>query len=139
MNKPFAVLVGRLEKAAKIYTPDKGKPFVDATVWLDEREWAGKTYAQKVYVRSYLKDAFDNLAKFTEGSIVTVTGEADAQVETSKTNGKTYANLRVVGSISLVAGQPALRQSSANAASNETTTATSNHNSNEDAGDGVPF
>lgn len=110
MNKPHTFFVGRLAKTAKIYTPQTGKPYVDAIVTMADRHYDGKTYAQRVYVRSYNKDSFDNLPRFTEGTWVTVTGEADAQIETNQKTGKNYANLRVVGAMTVLDRSPAPAQ-----------------------------
>ena len=104
MNKPIAVLTGRLWSAAKLVTPDNGgKPFVDMTVKMTPRTWQGKTYYQKVYVRSYNQTAVAVLPQLTADALVTVTGEADAVHEQGK-DGKTYANIRVTGNVVLFDG-----------------------------------
>jgi hypothetical protein len=104
MNKPIATLTGRLWSAGKIVTPDNGKPFVDITVKMAPRTWNGKTYFQKVYVRSYNQASVAMLPQLTADRIVTVTGEADAVPESGK-DGKAYANIRVTGTITLFEGE----------------------------------
>ena len=106
MNKPIAVLTGRLWSAGKLVTPDNGKPFVDVTVKMAPRTWNGKTYFQKVYVRSYHQASVALLPQLSADRTVTVIGEADAVPESGK-DGKQYANIRVTGSIALFDGDGA--------------------------------
>lgn len=107
MNKPIATATGRVWTQAKLITPDNGsKPFVDLTVKLAPRSWNGKTYFQKVYVRSYTSGSVALIPKLTPDTLVTVTGEADAVAEQGK-DGKSYANVRIVGNVSLLDGDTA--------------------------------
>lgn len=104
MNKPIAILTGRLWSQAKLVTPENGgKPFVDLTVKMTPRTWNGKTYFQKVYVRSYNQAVVAMIPQLTADAMVTVTGDADAVAEQGK-DGKTYANIRVTGSVVLFEG-----------------------------------
>ena len=103
MNKPIAILTGKVWSQAKLVTPENGKPFVDVTVKMTPRSWNGKTYFQKVYCRSYNQTAVALIPQLTADAVVTVTGEADAVSEQGK-DGKSYANIRVVGNIVLFDG-----------------------------------
>lgn len=115
MNKPIAILTGKVWSQAKLVTPDNGKPFVDVTVKMTPRNWNGKTYFQKVYCRSYNQTAVALIPQLTTDTVVTVTGEADAVSEQGK-DGKTYANIRVVGNIVLLDGAATATGSGAPAA-----------------------
>ena len=104
MNKPIAILTGRLWAQAKLVTPETGgKPFVDLTVKMTPRTWNGKTYFQKVYVRSYNQATIAMIPQLAAETMVTVTGDADAVAEQGR-DGKTYANIRVTGSVVLFDG-----------------------------------
>lgn len=104
MNKPIAILTGRLWAQAKLVTPENGgKPFVDLTVKMTPRTWNGKTYFQKVYVRSYNQATIAMIPQLAADTMVTVTGDADAVAEQGR-DGKTYANIRVTGSVVLFDG-----------------------------------
>lgn len=106
MNKPIVILTGRVWSNAKVVTPESGKPFLDVTVKMAPRTWNGKTYFQKVYCRSYLQTAMAMAPQLLADTLVTVTGEADAVAEQGK-DGKTYANVRVTGNVSLLDGESA--------------------------------
>lgn len=102
MNKPIVILAGRLWSAAKLTQPDNGsKAYVEFTVKMQPRVWQGKTYFQKVYCRSFNPLAVEQLPQLTADTLVTVTGEGDAVVEQGR-DGKSYANIRVTGNVTLL-------------------------------------
>lgn len=100
MNKLQGYGVGKV-KQASIETPEGGKQFLGVFVEFSPRTLGnGKTYTQRVAVRSYQKDMGELVHKLRPGTMITFVGEVDAY--TSERDGKTYANPRLVGRIELL-------------------------------------
>lgn len=130
MNKPISFAVGKVWSQAKVVTPENGtKPFVDLTLKMATRQYNGKTYMQKVYVRGYGERNLGLVSQLTPDALVTVSGETDAVTEQGK-DGKNYANVRIVGNIAVASDGGA-------APSVPSTTRTASSSANGD--DGEPF
>ena len=100
MNKPYCNAVGRVWKEAKIVVGDgKKAPYLQFILEITPRHFNGINFAHRIEVRTF--NAVQQLAQVLKpGTVVSVNGEATPYL--MEQDGKPYANIRIVGCVSIV-------------------------------------
>lgn len=94
-----------------IIEPEGKKAFLSLNVEMEPRTYNGTEYRQRVNVKYYGQDMRDVFMNTGEGDLIEFSGDVDAYTVEAKKTGKTYANLRVTGQVSVVkANAPAQRR-----------------------------
>ena len=123
--------------AKDIVQPDGKKAFLSLNIEMEPRHYGGTDYKQRVNVKYYGQDMRDVFMNTVEGDLIEFSGDVDAYTVEAKKTGKTYANLRVTGQVSVVkANAPTQRREATAPAPVRTAPAQSQQG---DENDPVPF